>query len=113
MEWNPQPKPSRSVRLAQQQARRVDVRVARRRCRLSVWTREQGRCQGCAREVVLSYRASGWLAHVDEQPPRSRGGDPTDPSGCVLLCAECHIEQHRRASEYRIYPGDHGFPEQD
>jgi hypothetical protein len=25
---------------------------------------------------------------------RSHGGDPTDKSNCVLICAKCHSEKH-------------------
>lgn len=48
----------------------------------------------------------GWFCHVcgkthcvlkkHEIKFRSQGGDPTDPSNCIILCIECHNKAHRR-----------------
>ena len=31
-----------------------------------------------------------------EIKPRSRGGDPTDPLNCRILCGDCHDKAHHR-----------------
>ena len=105
------PKPTRQDRLRAERAADLEAREARDRCRRIVYTREDGRCQGCGRDLALYRDDSGRpVGHVDEQPPRSRGGDPTDPDQCGLLCPACHQINHALAPEYRITAGVHGWP---
>lgn len=53
-------------------------------------------CQGGERirELIPGWRCDGRL-EVHEPLTRARGGDPTDPDQCVLLCARCHAWAHR------------------
>jgi 5-methylcytosine-specific restriction endonuclease McrA len=65
----------------------------RAHCRAIVWALAGGRCERCMR-VVRDDDVPEWAAdraHVNERVPRSRGGSPTDPSNCELLCQSCHM----------------------
>jgi hypothetical protein len=68
----------------------------RQACVVAVWTRAQHRCEQCHQWVLKPSETDQPLSvgHVHEDPPRSRGGDPTDPASCVLLCVKCHAEAH-------------------
>lgn len=77
----------------------VKARVHRRRtaarsaCVAAVWARAGGICERCGR-CVTPPRYAAWFAsagHVHELHSRGRGGDPTDPMNCVLLCHSCHF----------------------
>jgi hypothetical protein len=66
--------------------RRLAEIPARQRCRLIVLARDPI-CRGlpgCTRPSV----------HVHEILFRSGGGDPTDPDGCLGVCAFCHTWIH-------------------
>ena len=52
--------------------------------RIALEARCKGRCEKCGRKP--DWR--GLSKH--EIKSRSRGGDPTDPNNCLLLCGECH-----------------------
>lgn len=89
----PKPEPR-----APQKARSDRVsREARARCVLAVFAREFGRCESCDRSVLHKNNPHATpfnLGHVHEDPPRSLGGDPTDPNQAHLLCASCHAQAH-------------------
>jgi hypothetical protein len=85
------PKPE-ARRLAKARARR-SCHAARKACREVVWARAGGRCERCRARVVQPKDAAwfGAAGHVHEIKFRSRGGDPNDPTGAVLLCWKCHM----------------------
>lgn len=102
---SPAQQKSQLLTRAQQKAhqQRADAK-ARRACTDAVWKRsgavpfdggEASWCEQCKAFVVRGGRPSLRLGHVHEWKPRSLGGDPTDPDGCVLLCVRCHQEAHR------------------
>ena len=89
----PQPKPEARTKQKAREAR--EYRRARRRCREEVYERDGWRCRQCGCRVSIDV--SVWapnFAHVHEEPPRSLGGDPTNPDECVLLCRLCHEARH-------------------
>jgi hypothetical protein len=90
----PKPEPRRKVkaRTARQQA------AARAACVVAVWKRTDHCCEFCGRWVKRPREATSALeiGHVHELVPRSLGGDPTDPNGCVLVCAFCHEAIHAK-----------------
>lgn len=63
--------------------------VARAICRALVLQRDDQRCRAC------QSLGDGYMLEVHEEPPRSQGGDPTDPKDCVTLCRKCHHTRHR------------------
>jgi 5-methylcytosine-specific restriction endonuclease McrA len=70
----------------------------RKRCREIVYARECMRCQRCRRQCSLE--APEWadnFPHVNETVPRSRGGNPTNPDHCELICRECHFPNGQHA----------------
>lgn len=72
--------------------------MTRAQCRAEVFARAHSHCQRCGRYV--SDRFPEWhsqRAAVNETVPRSRGGDPTDPNNCELLCRDCHMPGGRHA----------------
>lgn len=76
--------------------------MTRGECRVVVFARAHSHCERCGRYV--SDRFPEWSinrAHVNEKVPRSRGGDPTDPTNCELLCQSCHLPggQHAPTKE--------------
>lgn len=75
---------------------RADAK-ARKACVVFVWERDRGCCQKCGVAVYTPSlaRCVSVTGHVHEVVPRSRGGDPHDPAGCVLMCAICHGKAHR------------------
>lgn len=89
---NAQPKPERAERKAKKKkAERVRA-LTRAQVRQIVFTRAHGRCERCQRCVsfdVLPYKDE--RAQVNENPPRSLGGDPLDPNQCELTCRACHF----------------------
>lgn len=90
--WKGETRATEKAREKRQQA------AARRVCRETVIAREHGRCQRCG--VRVEDGLPEWhrrRAEVNEIVPRSRGGDPTDPDGCELLCAGCHRPNGRHA----------------
>lgn len=71
---------------------------ARLAARLAVYQREQMRCQRCSIRVRLDVPE--WAhnrAHVNETVPRSKGGDPTNPDHCELVCRSCHLPNGQHA----------------
>lgn len=68
---------------------------ARRACREVVMERAGGRCEGGdrVRSLVPFWRCQGRM-EVHEPLTRARGGDPLDPTQCLLLCAACHRWAH-------------------
>lgn len=74
----------------------------RKACVAAVWERERGRCINpeCHRECIhpkdAISPAQENVGHVHEEPPRSLGGDRTDPKACALLCNVCHDRRHRK-----------------
>lgn len=86
-------KPEQVAREARE--RRADrlFEKERRLCRYVTFMRAHGHCQRCGRPLVLLPSAAKHefeIGHVHEEPPRSKGGDPTDPSITVLVCYFCH-----------------------
>lgn len=83
----PEPKDKTSAR-----ARRLHFK-SRNACRDEVFRRDDSKCRSCGAPVLKLDKALFWwqAGHVHEHPPRSQGGDPLDPDGCVLLCHECHM----------------------
>jgi 5-methylcytosine-specific restriction endonuclease McrA len=74
-------------------AGRVQQR-SRRQCVEIVWRREHSRCERCGRTVLRKTECYPWqdeAGHVNELIPKSRGGDPTDPANCELVCRACHF----------------------
>ena len=96
----PKPEP----RLRSRQRRRRQQQRARAACVAAVWLRAGGRCEGvgeygvrCGRLVELYDGTNSWrlnVGHVHEVRYRSRGGDETDATQCLLLCAPCHRRAH-------------------
>lgn len=71
---------------------------ARERCRYRVFTRAEGCCERCGVPLVLKpsdARHEFEIGHVNEEPPRSLGGDPLNPADCVLFCYKCHADVRR------------------
>ena len=66
--------------------------AARRRCVLAVWARAGNACERCGRAVKMASSYFREVGHVHETVTRARGGDPNDPSNCVLLCYDCHFD---------------------
>ena len=83
--------------------RKVKARTVREFARLrqacvdAVWKRADSCCERCGWHVMRPRETDQPLSvgHVHELIPRSRGGDPTDPAGAVLLCTHCHAKAHR------------------
>lgn len=87
--------PKGETRARQKKREERQFTKARNLCRREVFKRAGGRCQACGRPLVLRpSRAEHFLqiANVHEEPPRSLGGDPTNPQDCVCVCAQCHEE---------------------
>lgn len=85
-------KPERAARKAKRRTAERKFTLSRAQVRQRVFDREKGRCQRCRRAV--SFDVSAWKderAQVNENPPRSRGGDPLDPKACELTCRRCHF----------------------
>lgn len=93
------PKPEKRARVKARRRRQKDA--ARRECRATVWARDGARCVRCRRPVLPIAKLDGWdgqyaegwepyAGHVNETITRSRGGDPTNPDHCELLCQGCH-----------------------
>ena len=54
---------------------------------MKLWDKQGGKCAECG--VWLSWRSA-----KHEIISRARGGDPTDPLNCQLLCGRCHSARH-------------------
>lgn len=92
----PQPKPERAVRKAATRRQARTFRLTRAQVRTIVFDRAKGHCERCGRAVsfdVHPYKDDH--AEVHEDPPRSLGGDPLDPAGCLLTCKICHMKAHK------------------
>jgi 5-methylcytosine-specific restriction endonuclease McrA len=90
------PKPEPRAKVKARHDRQLEA--ARRRCVEVVFRRERGRCQRCGFVVRFDvHPVDPRRAHVNETIPRSRGGDPTNPDHCELLCVECHMPNGRHA----------------
>lgn len=61
----------------------------RNACRRQVYFRDGKQCRVCG--ITIARLAD---AEIHEEPPRSLGGDATDPHDCVTLCPQCHRERH-------------------
>jgi 5-methylcytosine-specific restriction endonuclease McrA len=88
----PKPEPRKRVK-----ARTVRQFAAlRKACVDAVWKRDGMRCQRCGYAVMKPSDTDQFfkVGHVHEVIPRSRGGDATDPTNCLLLCPRCHAEAH-------------------
>lgn len=65
--------------------------LTRAQVRAIVMDRERGCCERCGRKV--DFDCAPWMDHhaeVNENPPRSLGGDPLNPDDCELTCHACH-----------------------
>ena len=59
--------------------------------REEVYTRDGGRCRcPCQRLLELNSDNPWEHANINENPPRSKGGDPTDRRQCLTFQKECH-----------------------
>lgn len=91
----PQPKPTKAPKASttRRPARPGSPQpLTRRACWEAVWARAGERCERCGRKVSRDcWPGDVKRAHVNERVPRSRGGDPRDPSNCELLCQGCHL----------------------
>lgn len=74
-------------RRTRKKAEETAKREARQHCREVVMLRDEYRCRVC--RVWL-----GHIGHTHEVKFRSLGGDATDPTNCVYLCAAHHAEVH-------------------
>jgi 5-methylcytosine-specific restriction endonuclease McrA len=57
------------------------------RCKDTLRRRSGGRCEACD-TLNPGIRRPGLDKH--EIKSRARGGDPTDPNNCMLVCRQCH-----------------------
>jgi hypothetical protein len=90
----PQPKSYKAERKAKQRTADRQFALTRAQVRAIVMDRAHGCCERCGRKV--DFDCAPYLDHhaeVNENPPRSLGGDPLDPNQCVLLCKSCHFSQ--------------------
>jgi len=87
-------KPTPQRRVKEKTARQLAG--ARKRCVDAVWKRDARECQRCGYWLYKHTETDQVfkVGHVHEIISRSRGGDPTDPSNCVLLCPKCHEQAH-------------------
>lgn len=87
------PKPEPRAKEKARKKRQADA--ARAACVKAVWARAEHRCESCGKYVREPFggwaRFFGEIGHVHERVSRARGGDPTDPSNCLLLCFDCHF----------------------
>lgn len=86
----PKPEPRKTVKA---RAKRLEAK-ARAACVRLVWWRAGSRCERCGRPVTPPAECQGWepwRGDVNERIPRSRGGDPTNPDHCELVCQSCHF----------------------
>ena len=86
------PKPERAARKAAKRRTERRRTLTRAQVRHLVFTRAKGRCQRCRRPV--SFDVAAWRddrAQVNENPPKSLGGDPLNPACCELVCRACHF----------------------
>ncbi len=89
------PKPEKHAKVKAR--RRRTYAQERASCVRAVWKRAGHRCEECFWWVEKPSETDQPLTvgHVHEVIPRSRGGSPTDPDNCRLLCArKCHPEAH-------------------
>jgi len=73
-------------------------REAREACVRAVLLRENARCVTCRARLKHATDPTATesnVGHVHEITSRALGGDPTDPTNCVLLCWRCHPQAHR------------------
>ena len=91
------PTPQRRVK---EQTDRQKAR-ARKACVDAVWKRDQRECQHCGYWLYKHTESDQAfkIGHVHERIPRSRGGDPTDPNNCLLLCPKCHEQAHSHPND--------------
>ena len=88
----PKPEPRAKVK-----ARTVrQFAAARAKCIAAVWKRDGHVCQRCGIWLKKHTETDNpfLIGHVHEIVPRSRGGDPTNPDECELLCEKHHREAH-------------------
>jgi hypothetical protein len=73
-----------------------DERKRRELCRYETYKRAHGCCERCGRALVLlpsQARHVFEIMNCHEEPPRSKGTDPTDPANTVSLCCHCHQDR--------------------
>lgn len=63
------------------------------RCKKIIRVRARGRCEACP---ILHDGPIRPGVDKHEIKSRARGGDPTNPENCLLVCRPCHdwIEEH-------------------
>jgi 5-methylcytosine-specific restriction endonuclease McrA len=86
------PKTYRAERKAKKRKAERAFSLTRAQVRVIVMDRAKGCCERCGRKV--GFDVAPYLDHhaqVNENPPRSLGGDPLDPAQCELLCRKCHF----------------------
>ena len=85
--------------------KRAEIRQRTDVTRPGVLRRDGCRCRACGYMPATPWQASRRWLEVNEEPPRSLGGDPNDPADCITLCADimgtgCH--QRRTAGKLKI-----------
>lgn len=91
--------PKGPTRKQERAGRQLQETLDREACVAAVFLRERGVCEGerCFARLKRAHEAGATefnVGHVHEVVPRSKGGDPTDPANCRLLCWRCHPEAH-------------------
>lgn len=80
---------------------RAQRKLTRAQVRELVYRREKMLCQRCGqrskRPKDCTWEGDPLMAHVNENPPRSKGGDPLNPDQCELTCQSCHLPNGQHA----------------
>lgn len=87
--WKPEQKQA-----VEKEAERKAKKLTREQCRAIVWRRAKDRCERCGNPVkhkAVAYPTDPERGDVNEIVPKSKGGDPTDPANCELICGRCHF----------------------
>lgn len=91
--------------------KRAEVQQRRDVTRPVVLRRDGQRCRACGWGASSLWAADTRWLEVHEEPPRSLGGDPTNPADCITLCClytgeGCH--QRRTRGALKIVKGPDG-----
>ncbi len=86
-------KPSQRRAVVKEKARR-EQKLTRAQVVAKVWIAAKSRCARCGKTCKRpkeTYPLDPDRGEVNENRPRSLGGDPLDPKQCSLLCRGCHF----------------------
>ena len=67
--------------------RMIQQKLKEKELTMKLWDKQGGKCAECGEWL-------SWRSAKHEIISRARGGDPTDPNNCVLLCGRCHSKKH-------------------